>query len=185
MTEKNELMVAFLAARQTKDKEGYLGAVLVLNEAGVPQEFHCTHPVRATSTQEAIYGATLKPHVFNELIGAPLINRLTTNPKFCAVSENLLLDLGYYTDLPVVHLQRIGEVFEADNLDTSYQVKRFDSNHSEFQPVSANFLPSQELDTEIIEADIEAVFNRIDIIEPFERISTALNTLVERDERFR
>ena len=63
MVDQNQSLVAFLSVHSTKDGEGYLGGLLVTDETGIPKEFRCTHPVRPSATQKALYGANLKPHV--------------------------------------------------------------------------------------------------------------------------
>ena len=62
ITAKEQPLVAFLAVHTTPDDEGYLGGILVTDEAGIPKEFRCTHPIRPTATQKALYRANLKTH---------------------------------------------------------------------------------------------------------------------------
>ena len=65
--------LGFLALYETSGNEGYLGAILVTNNQGVPQEFRCTHPVKPTNIQKPLYGNTLEPYIGITLCGAPLI----------------------------------------------------------------------------------------------------------------
>ena len=190
MADQKQILVAFLAVRPTQDGEGYLGGLLVTDETGIPQEFRCTHPLRPTAPQKALYGDTLKPHIFNQLVGLPLIRASTTSPVFCCVEEPILLQLGDDVNLPVVHLQRLGEVLavdapQANGLKSPQKPRRIDSERVGFQPISANFGHGHEPDLETILDDLQRVFNQIDLLEPFDRITTAINTLVERDDRFR
>ena len=190
MADQKTTLVAFLAVRAMQDGKGYLGAVLVTDNTGVPQEFRCTHPIRPTAIQEALYGDALEPHVFNQLVGLPLVKALTTTPVFCCVEEPILLQLRNDVDLPIVHLQRLGEVLSVDELqpDSSNsppKPERIDSERGGFQPMSATFLSGYESDLGTIGDDLQRVFNQIDLLEPFDRIATAINTLAKRDERFR
>ena len=190
MAERKESLVAFLAVRTTQDGEGYLGGVLVTDETGVPKEFRCTHPIRPTVTQKALYGANLLPHIFIHLIGLPLIRSLTTNPLFCSVSEPILLRMRDDVDLPIFHFERLGDVMEVGDpgLDRSELVsasKRIDSERGGFQPISATCHHGHESDLEALSGDLHQVSNDIDLLEPFTRIVTAINALSARDERFR
>ena len=189
MADHKQILVAFLAVRPTQDGEGYLGGLLVTDETGIPQEFRCTHPLRPTAPQKALYGDTLEPHIFNQLVGVPLIRASTTSPVFCCVEEPILLQLADDVHLPIVHLQRLGEVlavddFQSDGSSGAQQPRRIDSERGGFQPISANFGRGHEPDLETILDDLQRVFNQIDLLEPFDRITTAINALVERDPRF-
>lgn len=71
-TENNSL-IGFLSLIETEAKDGYLGALLVTDARGIPQEFRCTHPVKPTTVQKSLYGDTLLPHIGINLCGIPLI----------------------------------------------------------------------------------------------------------------
>ncbi len=190
MADQKQILVAFLAVRATQDGEGYLGGLLVTDETGIPQEFRCTHPVRPTMAQKALYGDTLRPHVFNQLLSLPLIRASTTSSIFCCVQEPILLQIRDYVDLPVVHLQRLGEVLEVHdpnpgNQNSSSKPRRVDSERGVFQPISANFQSGHESDWEKIGDALHRAFSQIDLLEPFDRIAIAVNALAERDNRFR
>ncbi len=80
---------------------GYVGGLLVTNRLGRPLEFQCTTPVKANRTQEILYGPTLKPFLFSELIGVTLIDRLQVKPQVVLVDQEALLDLRQHIALPV------------------------------------------------------------------------------------
>ncbi len=190
MSDEKQVFAAFLAVRPTQDGEGYLGGLMVIDKTGVPQEFRCTHPIRPTEVQKAVYGGSLRPHIFNELIGLTLIRAMTTNPTFCCIEESILLETAQGTEIPVVHLQRLGETLSVEHhadekVKNSNGILRVDSHRSGFQPLSATFHRDFEDDLEKIKGDLELVFNQVDLLEPFERIATAIRVLSERDERFR
>ena len=189
MVDQNQSLVAFLAVHSTKDGEGYLGGLLVTDETGIPKEFRCTQPIRPSATQKALYGANLRPHVFTQLLGVPLIRALTTRPLFCSVAEPVLLRVRNDIDLPVFHLQRLGEVLSAapaeSNGSNSPPISsRIDSEYGGFQPISVTCQHGHESDLETMNGHLHRVFNQIDLVEPFERIATAINALIERDSRF-
>jgi len=43
--------IAFFTVEQTQDKKGFLGAILVTNDIGTPEEFRVTYPVRPNILQ--------------------------------------------------------------------------------------------------------------------------------------
>ena len=83
---------------------GYVGGALVTNRLGRPLEFHCTTPVKANRTQEILYGPTLKPFLFSELIGVTLIDRLQVQPDVVLIEQESLLDLREQVSLPIACL---------------------------------------------------------------------------------
>ena len=189
MAKQKHILVAFLAVHTTQEGEGYIGGILVTDEAGIPKEFRCTRPIRPTATQKALYGANLKPHVFNQLVGVPLILSLVEEAHFCVVAEPVLLQVRDYVDIPVFNFQRYGDVLsvmpaQSDGANTSAQSMRIDSEHGGFQPIEATCHRGYESDLEGIE-DLSRLFNQVDLLEPFERIAIALKTLADRDGRFR
>ena len=74
-----EVTLAYFTVRRTQDQEGYIGAILVIDNHGIPKEFRCTHPIRPTVVQKALYGNNLESQISFELCGKPLIGELT-NP---------------------------------------------------------------------------------------------------------
>ena len=43
--------IAFYSLEVTKDKKGVIGAILVTDDLGMPQEFRVTFPVKPTNLQ--------------------------------------------------------------------------------------------------------------------------------------
>ena len=70
-------LLAFFAVRRTLDDIGYVGAVLVTDSQGIPKEFRCTHPIKPSTVQKALFGGNLEPHIDIDLCGKPLMEALT------------------------------------------------------------------------------------------------------------
>jgi hypothetical protein len=187
--DQEKALLAYLAIRPTKNDDGYIGGVLVVDETGVPQEFRCTRPVKPTKVQQALYGDVLVAHISNGLVGIPLLNALVTNPVCCIVENSTLLEIANDVNLPVVHMERLGDLLSVDSSQSEKSKKpqkpeRIDSERGGFSPISANFLHGHQSDWETIGDSLKKVFNQVDLLEPFERITTAINILMERDEHF-
>ena len=186
--------IAFFAVPQTGDDQGYIGAVLVTDERGIPKEFRCTHPVRSTVVQKALYGHNLESHMSFQLCGKPLLGALTSHPVACLVESRGMVVLRESVSVPVLYVQRLGEVLAVDSNQpgqesgsgpVSNRTLRLDSRLGGFQPLAVYCYPGQENDIELTRTALEQVFQYVDLLEPFERITTALVALAERDERFR
>ncbi|MEZ6064807.1 MAG: hypothetical protein R3B90_03655 [Planctomycetaceae bacterium] len=79
----------------------FVGGLLVTNRLGRPLEFQCTTPVKPNRTQEILYGPTLKPFLFSELIGKTLLERLQVQPDLVIVDQPELLELRPLIKKPV------------------------------------------------------------------------------------
>ena len=178
--------LAFMSMEESLAGDGWLVAVLVTDLSGVPQEFRCTHPVKPTVVQKALYGDALEPHIAVELCGRPLWGQITRDPDVLFVKDELLLDLRPSIGCRLVLVRRGGQVIEV----TSVGVDRapsgnVDAPHGRFQPVTMTTHPSYAEDFTPGRVLVERAFSHFDVIEPFDRISTAVRTLAEQDERFR
>lgn len=185
---QNPVSLAFFAMRHTQDQEGYIGAILVTNDHGLPIEFRCTHPVRPTLVQKALYGSNLDSHVGFELCGKPLLGELTSRPSACLVESTGMLGLRGVVPLPLLHLNRLGEVLsvrDSSDAGSGRRTERLDSGASDFQPLIVSCYAGFESDIEDTREALQQVFQYVDLLEPFDRVTTAVAILGERDERFR
>ncbi len=186
MTEpQDSSFIAYFAVHRTEDNEGYMGGMLVLDHRGVPQEFQCTLPIRPTASQKALYGNTLEPYLFSELIGAPLADSLSTGQDcyVVIVDTSMLLELREHVRLPVIHLEKHGDAFSADG--DAAERRRLESTIPGYQSITARCHRDHEDDYELVRDKFEETFDRMNLLEPFERISIAFKVLMARDSRFR
>lgn len=180
--------IAFFMLDQTKDGKGVIGAILVTDDLGMPQEFRVTYPVKPTKLQQQLYGASLLVHIGITLCGEPLYKALKNKPELLLVSRRRYLPLSAKVDAKVAQVKRIGEalVVEDDDKSVSNTVSNMNSKSGRFQPISIFYPPAcNEQEHEEIRALVEKYFQGIDLLEPFERIKIALGALAEQDERFR
>ena len=185
MTEQRHTLIAYFSILRIPNSDGYVGGMLVLDQRGVPMEFRCTLPVRPTQAQKALYGNTLEPYVFNQLIGLPLTQALTNQPVCYIVKNTMLLELREYIDSPVVHIEQYGGSLSTSDSSTPDSHIQLRSDTAGLQPITARFMNGYESDYEMVRERLEETFKRIDLLEPFERITTAFSVLSERDDRFK
>jgi len=86
------------------DGGGYVGGMLVTNQLGRPLEFQCTTPVKPNQTQVILYGPTLAPFVYAELIGKTLFARLDVKPQLIVIDQTPLLELRLHVPATVAQL---------------------------------------------------------------------------------
>jgi len=175
------LRVAFLAMRDSADGQGYYGGVLVADALGKPLEFRCTtEAVRPTKVQRTLYGESLLPCIATELIGAPLLQAVQVRPEVVLVPDQMLLELRPATTYPVLLVERYGEAFEVTDAveeEAAASEALLRSPQSRFQPVVLRAHPRYAADASEWRGRLAEAFGRMDLMEPFERVKTALEQL--------
>jgi len=156
---ENGCHLGFLRVAQAE--QGFVGGLLVTNRQGRPLEFQCTTPVRPTRTHEILYGSTLQPYVYAELIGKTLVDRVGIKPSVIFVQQELLLALRAEVDCPVFSLQEGGgDLADETVLELGKQQIR---RHVEFAE-----------DEDLIETLRSLIPADADLIEPLDRVRDAL-----------
>lgn len=173
--------VAFLAMLDVDtgtDHQGYRGGILVTDEHGKPVEFRATAPVRPNLVQRTLYGQTLLPHIAVELIGLPLLRSLQEKPSVIIIQDAKFFGVRLHCDTPMLRLWRQGEAVtlqvdageKPNNEVLRCAAGSFDAIVSESQ----RQFPG---DLESCAARLNEMFATWDLIEPFERIARAVESL--------
>lgn len=173
---KPALLLAFLDLLKQKSIDKYIGAILVVNIDGIPQEFRCTDPIKPSKIQEPLYGNKLEQFIGAELCGIPLVNSLKNIPGIIIVQKKFLLKIREKIDIPLVLI----EVADSDNINIKEQSDEkekiiFESNRfSEIKiTTSENFKGDQQSASLIINS-FSKIFHPL---EPFERIEKAIEVI--------
>lgn len=142
----------------------FVGGLLVTNKLGRPLEFQCTTPVKPNRTQEILYGPTLRPFLFAELIGKTLIERLQVSPQLLVVDQAELLGLREHVDLPIACVISKGQQPDdlADQTQIALGTKR------------VRFHPDHPEDVETVREQSRQIPGDADTQEPVERVREAL-----------
>ncbi len=153
----------FLTVVET-ELHGLFGGLLLLNPSGRPTEFHCTAPVKPNRAQEILYGPTLRPYLFSELIGRTLFDSAKKPPLVAFVDIPLMLGIRPSVDLPVVWIETTTEKFATP-----------DGAHSfEWQGHSLAVDAEYPNDGETARSLWEHHACQFDLAEPFDRIREAI-----------
>lgn len=177
--------IGFFDLQQTKSKLGYIGALLVTDELGKPEEFRVTYPVKPNAVQRHLYGASLEPHIGVMLCGMPLYQELKHRDelRLIVLSHADYLNLAEHVSCRVVKLARVGEQMSVS--EDATQAMHLKSTNQSFVPISAicpsSYDEEMALDTQLL---VERFFNNMDLLEPFDRIASALAALADVDTRF-
>lgn len=142
----------------------FVGGLLATNRLGRPLEFQCTTPVKPNRTQEILYGPTLRPFLFSELIGKTLLERLQVRPHLVVVDQSELLDLRPHTACPLACLVDPGR--EQSDLP--------DQTHVALGQRRVRCHPDYPEDVELIREQSPLVPADADLAEPVDRVRQAL-----------
>jgi len=181
--------IGFLALEETNDRKGFIGALLVTDDLGKPEEFRVTYPLKPTPVQKQLYGKSMLPHIGVNLCGIPLYEALKNKPELLVIKDKQILPISEKIDCCVVYLTRRGEKLEIK--DDSTQDEAEESPHMKtdpggHQPVSVIYPPNYGNEMkDRTKAFLGHYYQAIDLLEPFERIKGAIAALAEQDEKFK
>jgi len=146
---------------------GYRGGYLCTDHHGVPIDFWHTTAVKPTRIQELLYGAALKPQLFGKHIAASLLGRADASPTLLLVDDEATFEGLQDEQQVLVRVQACtgGTIAEQDEHSAHVQVGPHD--------VLLSWRPRDHQTVEQLLPSLRAV----DLLEPFERIRTALREL--------
>ncbi len=158
----DDLRLGFLTTLDV-DQKGLVGGLLITNRFGRPLEFQCTAPIKASRTQEILYGQTLRPYLKCDLIGKTLVEKASVKPHMVLTEDPELLDLREQVKVPVAYCDD-DEGNSTGKVRIGGQILTFHSSHAK--------------DVDRVNDHAEALPNDADLAEPLERVREALNETV-------
>ena len=164
----------FIAAQKFESGKAIRGAFLLTDGDTKPLEFRCTNPIRPTSLQTVLYGQMLDNHLMVELIGLPLVNSLKQPPALILVQDSALLGLRQKVDSPVLQIAKETAIAIGDNNGDESRIAMLSSASGKFDPVVLMAQKDFSQDIAVGTPVLKKVFNRFDLLEPFQRVITAL-----------
>lgn len=179
-----EVKIAFIHYQQTEGGDGYHGGTLVTDSSGKPLEFRSTSIVRPNLVQRTLYGRTLLDHLAQELFAIPLMGALREEPDLVLVRDETLLDIRPRVECPVLHVRRQGEAIQmprAGEQESEAACEVVASPSGRFQPVIVTPHWQYGEEARRVRGELEPVFARMDLLEPFERVERALEELAKQE----
>ncbi len=160
---KSQISLGFLTVVDSGEI-GCVGGYLILNMGGRPLEFHCTAPVRANRAQQILYGESLTPFVYGELIARALIDKAAIKPSIVFADQTETLSVQGMTQLPVVLLA--GQLTD---------IRRQPARHRfEVEGFTLELALQFEAQSETLARYVHRFVETIDLDEPFSRIRDAI-----------
>jgi hypothetical protein len=161
----DDLRIGFLTTLDV-DQKGIVGGLLITNRFGRPLEFQCTAPIKASRTQEILYGQTLRPYLKCDLIGKTLFDKVSVKPHMLLTEDPELLDLRDQLRVPVACCDEVkpNAASPPDKVRIGDQLLTFHSSH--------------DADVGTVKNQAEALPQDADLAEPLERVREALSETV-------
>jgi hypothetical protein len=154
------------------------GGILITDPHGKPLEFRCTSPIRPNAVQRTLYGGTLMPHIAVELVGQPLVQAVTASPDVVLVQQEEFLSLRTRFEKPLLLARRQGEDMKlSKETDKKQPEELLSSSSGKFTPVVVTCHWDYPDDIAQCKEGLGGMFSNCDLVEPFERVKTALKTL--------
>lgn len=167
-----------------KIDEKHLGGILVTNQIGVPLEFKYTEPVVATKLHKILYGSVLERYIHETVIRDRLAREVRTEPEYFIAPYEEREFLSAVGGKEMVAVQR----FKAAAGEVSGPFTRIRDREAivelEEGPVlRLAFSTTDDAQQHAMVTWLQEVGRTMDILEPLERVATALRSLCGEEKR--
>jgi hypothetical protein len=165
--------------------ERHMGAILVTNEIGVPLEFKYTEPVTATRLHKILYGSVLEKYLHETVIRDRLGREIRSTPDFFITSYEEKEFLGSVSDREMVAVQK----YSLPPGDLSGPFSRIRDREAivELEDESVFLRLAFSTPNEAVQHNIavwlQEIARTMDILEPLDRIVSALTSLCGEGKR--
>ena len=164
-------------------EHGLFGGYLVLSPQGRPLEFRCSTPVAASRAQEILYGPTLRPYLFAEVIGRALVAGAELDAAVILTDQPDMLPLALlrHEEILLVQEANVGATtfsLSASSADAASDVELAEPSTSASLIINGCEIiasPASTKSPEEIAALLEPLAANVYLAEPFQRIRAALN----------
>jgi hypothetical protein len=169
--------VGYFCHQRIDDK--HIGAILVTNQIGVPLEFKYSEPVVATKLHKILYGSVLEKYLHETVIRDRLGREVRTSPNYFITSFDEKEFLGPVADREMMAVQKYamppGEFSDPFNRirDREAIIKL------EEEPIYLRlaFSTAEEGVQHIMASWLQEIAHTMDILEPLDRIRSALTSI--------
>ena len=169
-TSKALAAFGFLTVLESAE-HGLFGGYLVLSPQGRPLEFRCSTPVTASRAQEILYGPTLRPYLFADVIGQSLVAGSELPVQALLTDQRDMLSLALMRPEAVLLVQPT--VAGNDDSDTRGQAETV-AAYTAMNGCHVIAADATAIDAEGIGRLLEPIAPHVVLLEPFDRIRAAL-----------
>jgi hypothetical protein len=164
-----------------KVEDQFIGGVMVTDSLAIPLEFKYTDAIRPTKIHQIIFGKVLVRYIHEEVIKKNLLKEVRSAPAVYLVGELELLGDEAPGRVPLVAVQKT----PLPALEAVGAFQRVKDKEVLAQPGTSTSplrltFHTPELDVqEKVLSCIRSVIDTMDLLEPFDRVETALKALCQ------
>lgn len=162
--EYSEKKTGLLQVPIIDEEELNVGAVLIVDEFGIPQEFKYTEPVSPTPLQKILYGKSLDLYLTVEIIAKSLLKNVEQKPEIF-LTDNISL------------VESSDQVYYVSSHPATKSEQDQDSEPNECvissQTESLKFIAKSNFSQDKVEK-LKKIVEEFDVMEPFQRLAKAL-----------
>ncbi len=166
-------------------EEKHMGGILITNQIGVPLEFKYTEPVTATKLHKILYGSVLDKYLRENVIRDRLGKEVRTLPNYFITTYDEKEFLGPIADRDVVAIQKYN--LPPEELSGAFNRIREREAVIELEDdavfLRLAFSTSDETIQLSMVAWLQEIARTMDILEPLDRIATALTSICGEGKR--
>jgi hypothetical protein len=180
----DETLVLFLDWLVLDSGSTIRGGALVTNAMTEPVEFRCTSPVRPTVLQRVLWGERVTGHLAVRTIGKALVDGMTSPFRLVLVRKPEFLGLRELIQAPVVLLSTGADTDKAAvPLTQSANASISSPNPDKSSLVGISVHGQFVMDREIARPILAEMGRNCSLLEPFERVVTALRLIHEHETK--
>jgi hypothetical protein len=165
--------------------EKHVGAILVTNQIGVPLEFKYTEPVVATRLHKILYGSVLEKYLHETVIRDRLGREVRSSPNYFIAPYDEKEFLGAVGDREMMAVQRYslppGEISGPFNRIREREAIIELEEERIFLRLA--FSTSDETLQHNMAAWLQEIARTMDVLEPLDRITSALTSICGEAKR--
>jgi hypothetical protein len=144
-------------------EHGFFGGYLVLSPLGRPLEFRCSTPIAPSRAQQILYGPTLRPYLFAEVIGQALVAGSEMPVRVILTDQRDMLPLCHIRSECIAYVERVAGTAAAPAPEVR-----------EIAGCSVTMAELASVGMDQLRGWLEPLAARVDLCEPFDRIIAAL-----------
>ena len=165
--------------------EKHMGGILVTNQIGVPVEFKYTEPVTATKLHKILYGSVLEKYLHETVIRDRLGREVRSSPNYFIAPYDEKEFLGPVADREMMAIQRYNLPPEEVSGPFSRIREREAIVELEEDRIFLRlaFSTSDETIQHNMAAWLQEISRTMDVLEPLDRIASALTTICGETRR--
>ncbi len=167
----------------TIDKK-HMGGVLVTNQLGVPVEFKYTEPVTTTRLHSILYGASLERYIHETVIRDRLSREIRALPDFFIAPYSEKEFLGTMAGKEMMAIQSMaGSPRESTGAFTRIKEREVMVELDDGPSLRISFSSPDDAIQRNMITWLQELSRSMDILEPIERVSNALNMLCGEEKK--